>query len=251
MLKLLIIDDEIAILRGIAKIVKESKTPYTKIQSALDAKEALTMMDYFRPDLIITDIIMPGQNGLEFIKEVKDQRMCNRFLILSGYDEFEYAQQAIRMKVIDYLLKPIDKIEFINLLKRIAKETLEDKQSMGKQKARSDLTSYSFPIRSIIHYIRQNYHEDLYLDKFSDLTNLHPNYLSSLFKKEVGVTIIQYLQNFRIEKAKKLLIKYPSIPVHTIGNQVGYRNSQHFMKVFKKNVGYTPSDFREKQKTNL
>ena len=132
MLNLLVVDDEMVILHGIVKIIREGKTPFTRIESALDACEALSVMENFTPDLIITDIHMPEMNGLELIQEVKERGVCDRFIILTGHDEFEYARQAIRHQVIDYLLKPINKTELLDLLRNVAKTILEEEQDGAK-----------------------------------------------------------------------------------------------------------------------
>jgi len=243
MLNLLIVDDEMVILHGIVKIIREGKTPFTRIESALDACEALSVMEDFAPDLIITDIHMPEMNGLELIQEVKERGACGRFIILTGHDEFEYARQALRHQVIDYLLKPINKMELLDLLRTVAKTILEAEQD-GAKHARSD-SRYSFHVEKILRHIDQHYHRDLSLDQCSELTGLHPNYISQLFKKETGVSFVQYLHHYRIEKAKELLKKDGGLPVQVIGNQVGFENPQHFMKVFKKLVGCTPGAYRE------
>lgn len=245
MLKLLVVDDELVILQGILKILREGKTPFTRIESAIDAFEALSVLSDFSPDLIITDINMPEKNGLEFIKEVKERKICNRFIILTGYDQFSYAKQAIRFQVIDYLLKPIDKIELLTLLKRVAKEIIEETDRQVRRDQREPEREGSNHVEKIMNYIQKNYQQDLSLDQFSELTNLHPSYISYLFKNETGVSLIQYLQEYRMKKAKELIVNHRSLPVHTIANQVGYENPQHFMKVFKKVVGCTPGSFRE------
>jgi two-component system response regulator YesN len=245
MLKLLVVDDELVILQGIVKILREGKTPFTQIESAMDANEAMSILSHFSPDLIITDINMPEKNGLDFIEEVKEQKLCNRFIILTGYDEFAYAKQAIRIKVIDYMLKPIDKMEILSLLRNIAKEIIEEKDFGERQDPKHHDPEYSFHIEKILNYIQQNYQQDLSLEQFSGLTDLHPNYISYLFKKEIGMSLIHYLQGYRIEKAKELLMNHQNLPVQIIGNQVGYENPQHFMKVFKKIAGCTPGSYRE------
>ena len=247
MLNLLVVDDEMVILHGIVKIIREGKTPFTRIESALDACEALSVMEDFAPDLIITDIHMPEMNGLELIQEVKERGVCDRFIILTGHDEFEYARQAIRHQVIDYLLKPINKAELLDLLRNIAKTILETDPADpdDARQAEPDPTRYSFHVEKILRYIDQHYHRDLSLDHCSELTGLHPNYISQLFKKETGVSFVQYLHHFRIGKAKELLRKDGSLPVQVIGHQVGFENPQHFMKVFKKLVGCTPGAYRD------
>ncbi len=245
MLKLLVVDDELVILQGIVKILKEGNTPFTQIESAMDAIDALSKLSHFSPDLIITDITMPEMNGLAFIQEVKSRGLCDRFVILTGYDEFAYAKQAIRVQVIDYLLKPINKREILTLLRNVAKEIFEEKDFWEKQDQHQQESAYGDHVDKIIHFIQQHYHQDLSLEQFSELTALHPSYVSQLFKKETGVSLIQYLQDFRIAKAKELLMKKKSLPVQLIGHQVGFENPQHFMKVFKKVAGCTPGTFRD------
>src|SRR5690606_6552686 len=127
MLKLLVVDDEMVILQGLVKIIRTGNTPFMHIEYATDAVEAISMLSYFTPDLIITDINMPEKNGLQLIQEVKERQLCNRFIILTGYDEFAYARQAIQYQVIDYCLKPIDKQEILTLLRKVAKEIMEEK----------------------------------------------------------------------------------------------------------------------------
>lgn len=243
MLNLLVVDDELIILHGIVKMIREGKTPFTRIESAMDAFEALSVMSDFTPDLVITDIHMPEMSGLELIREVKERRLCDRFIILTGHDEFEYARQAIRCQVIDYLLKPINKLELLDLLRHTARTILEERRD-GEKRDAAD-SSYSFHVEKILRHIELHYHKDLSLDQCAELTGLHPNYISQLFKKETGVSFVQYLQHYRIEQAKELLKRDRSLPVQVIGSQVGFENPQHFMKVFKKLAGCTPGAYRD------
>lgn len=245
MLKLLVVDDEYVILQGILKILREAKTPFTHIESALDAVEAMSVLEAFQPDVIITDITMPEMNGLEFITKVKESRRCDRFIILTGYDQFAYAQQAVRLQVIDYLLKPIDKMELLQLLKRVANEILEEANRTDRQGEGKNRTGYCAHVERILHHIHHHYQQDLSLECLSELTDLHPGYISSLFKHEVGLPFIQYLQEYRMEKAKEMFKNHPTMSIPVVARQVGYENPQHFMKVFKKLVGCTPGTFRE------
>lgn len=245
MLKLLVVDDELVILQGILKILREGNTPFTHIESAQDAFEALSLLSEFKPNLIITDITMPEMNGLEFIAKAKEEQLCERFIILTGYDQFAYAKQALRLSVIDYLLKPIDKLELLALLKRVANEIMEELNHTERPDEGATQPAYSNHIEKVLKHIHCHYQQDLSLESLSELTDLHPSYISSLFKNEVGLSFIQYLQEYRMDKAKELLAHHPSMSVPIVANQVGYENPQHFMKVFKKVVGSTPGSFRE------
>ena len=243
MLKLLIVDDEMVILQGIVKFVKEGRTPFTHIESAMHATEALEVLEHFRPDLIITDINMPEMNGLDFIEEVKSRKLCNRFIILTGHDDFAYAKQAIRIQVIEYLLKPINKQELWELLKKVANEII-DNGGPSEGETADATASYSCHVSKMLDCIEREYQQDLSLEMMAELTDLNPNYISQLFKREIGTSFIQYLQEFRINKAKDMLTQHPALSVQVVGNQVGYENSQHFMKVFKKVTGVTPGSYR-------
>lgn len=124
-MRLLIVDDERWILLGLKHIIEQMETAFDRIDMAGHADEALAMMEELRYDLVITDIKMPGISGLEFIEEAKRRALCERFVVLSGYSDFEYAQCAIRNSVVDYLLKPIDKNELARMLKHVGDSQME------------------------------------------------------------------------------------------------------------------------------
>ncbi|SFM45978.1 Helix-turn-helix domain-containing protein [Paenibacillus sp. 1_12] len=237
MLKLMIVDDEPYILEGLAKIVREAGTPFTRIEEALDAVEATEKMKDFVPDVTITDLNMPEISGFELIEEAKRLGYCNRFIILTGYDKFDYARKAIRTGVIDYLLKPINRDEIIALLQSIALE-IETTHKIA------DHSEYGRHMDKILHFIEDHYDNSLSLEDLACHTGLHPNYISGLFRKETGLTFVNYLNSLRIDKARKLLETKPHVPVNTIGQQVGFDSPQHFTKVFKKYTGITPGYYR-------
>lgn len=109
MYSLLVVDDEKIIRTGIINEIKTSFSLIDDIWEAEDGDQALEIVAKERPDIIITDINMPKLNGLDFIKSAKDINEYSRIIIISGYDEFEYAQKALKLGVEEYILKPIDK----------------------------------------------------------------------------------------------------------------------------------------------
>ncbi len=256
MLNLMIVDDEPIILKGLLNIVEKGNTPFANVVTAQDGVEALEKMKDYTPDLLITDIQMPEMNGIELIKTVKDRGYCNRFVILSGYDETEYLRQAIRCKVIDYLFKPINKTELYNILTDTSIEVLNEVNKSANPSTVAVLDSaapapivnghhLSKNIKKIIDYIDTNYAVDLSLDHIAEQVYLHPNYISYLFKKETGFTFIHYLHLYRIKKAKELIMRDPDLSFHYISKQVGYENVRHFFNVFKKYSDVTPGEYRD------
>ncbi|CAN7432017.1 response regulator transcription factor [Paenibacillus sp. LjRoot56] len=126
-MKLMVVDDEPIILNGIIRMIEKAHTPFIEIIGANDGVDAMHKLATFQPDLILTDIHMPEMDGLTLIKEIQSLNLCNKFVILTGYGDFAYARQALRYQVIDYLLKPINKEELMNVLERIGR-TIQNEQ---------------------------------------------------------------------------------------------------------------------------
>lgn len=136
MYKVLIVDDEHMIKKSLHKMITESEHGFTVVGEAEDGQEALELALQKSPDLIITDISMPIMDGLEFIRECRTRQLSCEIVILSGYGEFDYARQAIRFEVNDYLLKPIRPEQLDNVLR-----TIRSKLDL-KQKILSDRSDW-------------------------------------------------------------------------------------------------------------
>jgi two-component system response regulator YesN len=251
MLKLMIVDDEPIIMDGIRRMIEQEKTLFTKIVTAYDGIEALEKMAYFQPDLIITDIQMPEMDGLELILQAQ-KRNVNRFIILSGYDIFEYARKAIQLQVVEYLLKPVNQQELADLLKRIAMDLMEERQLRIGDELEQDqqASSHNDNVKMLKDYIDTNYMKDISLSDVAEYLNLHPSYVGQIFKKETGDSIVHYINHLRIEKAKQLLLGMPDITLEKIAKCVGYENPRNFYKTFRKYVSQTPGQFREQVKVD-
>lgn len=233
-MRLLIVDDEPLILNGLVKVVRKVAPEGTEIREALNAYEGLKVMQQYLPDVTITDINMPEMSGFEMMEEAKAQELCNRFIVLTGYDEFEYVRTALRAGVVDYILKPIDQAEIGILLERIKQEL--------PAALDADYTSHA---NRILTYMQIHFRKDLSLDHLSEMMDLHPNYICSLFKKETGDTFVNYLNAMRIREAKNLLENEHDASVSAIGKMVGYDNKHYFTKVFKRYTGTTPGAYRK------
>lgn len=233
-MRLLIVDDEPIILGGLVKVIQDAAPLGTEVREAANAFEAIEVMKGYLPDVTVTDLHMPEKNGFELMEAAKESGLCDRFIILTGYEDFEYVRKALRGGVLDYLLKPLDKNEIAALLANIDQELPSD--------AGSDCARHT---KRILAYTETHYMNDLSLDHLADLMQLHPSYISSLFKKVTGDTFINYLNAFRIKEAQKLLRTHRHLPVNEIGQRVGYGNKHYFTKVFKRYTGTTPGAFRE------
>ncbi|SFR65677.1 response regulator [Anaeromicropila populeti] len=130
MYKVMIVEDEEFIMQGICLIVDWEKLGLEVVHKAQDGTEAIDLWEQEKVDIIITDICMPQMGGLELLKKIREQSEQVRFIILSGYDQFEYARQAITLDVEDYILKPIDEEKLMQVLE----DTVSKIQSLNKKK---------------------------------------------------------------------------------------------------------------------
>lgn len=117
--KVLIVDDEEEIRLGIIKKIKWEELGFIVIGDAENGQDAIEKAERLQPDVIMTDIKMPYMDGLELAKNLREFMPATKVIIFSGCDDFEYAKQAITFNVIDYVLKPINSIEIIELLKKL------------------------------------------------------------------------------------------------------------------------------------
>lgn len=140
MTKVFLVDDEIVIREGIRSSFPWDETEYTLVGEAPDGEVALTMIRDTNPDILITDIRMPFMDGLELCKAVRTQMPWIGIVILSGYDEFEYARQAIQLGVREYLLKPITAEELKQVLDRVSEKLKQEKLEQSRPKENGEST---------------------------------------------------------------------------------------------------------------
>lgn len=133
MLKALLLDDKKSIIEGMTELIEWEKYGFEIAAALRKSDEALEFLKNRHIDLVITDIRMPGMSGLELIEEIKKFKPQLKFIIISGYAEFEYVKQAIDRKVDGYLLKPVDEDELIKALVRVKNE-IEDERRYIKRK---------------------------------------------------------------------------------------------------------------------
>lgn len=209
------------------------------VGEAADGMEALTQIDTLHPDIVIMDINIPIMSGLKVIQMSRIKHPQTAFVIVSGYDDFSYCQQALRLQITDYILKPVNYEEFGTCIDNLKISLYEKKVSSQEESTEQE----ERVITGITRYLQEHLEEDLSLSVLSEQFHLNPQYISQLFKNEIGVGFLAYLTNIRMEKAKKLLLS-TSYSVAEIAGQVGYGDYRVFTKAFKKAEGITPSQYR-------
>lgn len=238
-LRVVIIDDESVIVEGLRKVVKWEKYNCEVAGTASDARSGAQLIRKVRPDILITDICMPGQNGLAMLAGLHSEFPELQVTVLTGYRDFAYAQEAIRLGVTRFLLKPSKMSEIDEALtamteKLNAAENQEQYRNTG-----------SFIVNRAISYIEKHYTEKLTLQEVADICYVSQWHLSKLLNKYAEQGFYDILNRVRIDAAKELL-KDPSLRIGDIGMMVGYTDNAHFARIFKKITGCSANEYRNR-----
>ena len=199
--------------------------------------EALAKLDSLQPDIAIMDINIPILNGLKVIQMSRLKHPDTAFVIVSGYDDFSYCREALHLKITDYILKPVNYEEFGTCIDNLKIALFRN------QPPKLDAQQEERAIHTITRYLQEHLNQEMSLAVLAEEFHLNPQYISQLFKNEIGVNFLTYLTNIRMENAKKLLLT-TSLSIAQVSEQSGYADYRVFTKVFKKSEGITPSQYR-------
>lgn len=252
-MKILIVEDEKNIALGIADILKNLCPIPCSIQYATDGQVACDNYMNSNINIILTDIRMQQMNGLDMIELFHKKNKDIQFIVISGYDDFSYAQRAIRYNVIDYLLKPIDTNTLLSAIQKAYDKLPEIYQKKMNRMLppipyfQFQLVNEEYPssLKKIIDYLQRNYMTDVSLQSFSEEYMMNPNYLSTIIKKYTGYNFSYLIDFIRLSKAAELLLYEVDLSISEISYLVGYNNERRLYQAFQKRLNCTPGKFRQ------
>ncbi|WP_096436446.1 response regulator transcription factor [Alteribacter populi] len=245
--KMLIVDDDWMITDSLKHMDEWLDLNIDVVGSAENGEEALFWLQKEKVDIILTDIRMPEMDGISLTKHIYNEQIKTNVIIMSGFEEFTYAQEALRYNARGYLLKPIDIIELLETVNKVLQEYLAQPNQPivdNIEEISQSQTQQERVITSTLNYINTNYMEPLTLKQLAQRVHLSDHYLGQLFKTVTGESFLKYLTNVRMEKAR-MFLENPVLKIYEISERVGYTDPKHFMKVFKKTNGCTPKDYRQ------
>ena len=244
MLKVLVVEDEEMIRKGIVLAVDWAALDCVVVGEAANGAEALEAVDRLNPSLIITDLKMPQMDGREMLRRLRERGNNVYVIILTAYDSFTYAQSALRLGAVDFLLKPFHDGDLEQavaaLRKRIGGEEKADSALPGLK--RGDKSKY---VLEAMDYIGAHYQDpNISISAIAQDLGISEGHLSHTFKKETDYTLLNYLTRYRVHKAMELL-RDCRVKVYEVAAQVGYRDITYFSATFKKVTGVTPSEYQD------
>ena len=252
MYRVLLVDDEQIERMALAKKIDRYYGDKVNISHAVNGREAVDMCCELIQDIIIMDISMPEMNGVmaaKYIRQIDDK--CS-IIFLTAYDDFEYARNAIKIRALDYLLKPCDINDLLAVMDMAIQKLDRECDFKGNTKEnkperkRENVKNFDeqTTIKYLREYVENNYTFDISMQEVAEDMGYSDAYFSKLFKQYFNQNFTAYLTEYRIKKAKELLTDTNN-SIKDISRMVGYEDSNYFAKIFKRIVGEIPSKFRE------
>lgn len=243
MYKVVLIDDESIITEGLQKVVDWAAHNCQVVALAQDAASGAQAIRQHRPDILFTDIKMPGEDGLTMLAGLKGEFPRMQIAVLTGYRDFEYAQRAIRLGVSRFLLKP-SKMEELNEALAYMTGVLDALVPTEEPEPPPEAENpNSFLVRQAQAYIGEHYNQRLSLLDVADHCYVSQWHLSKLLNKHLGQTFYDLLNLVRIQHAKELMSD-PALRISEVAERVGYADTAHFSRVFKKLEGISAGEWR-------
>ncbi|MBV7505518.1 helix-turn-helix domain-containing protein [Bacillus sp. sid0103] len=224
-MNILLVDDEPLELEQLEYLIVK-KFPNWNFFKAQDASKALQIVKQHDIFLAFLDIQIPGKSGLELAKELTRSYSMD-IIMVTAYQNFEYAQTSIRLGVVDYITKPIIEDELMAVLSKY--------ERLGR---------YSELIVNALKIIHQEFSEKLSLNYLASKIHINPAYFSRKFQEEVGIGFSEYLNEYRLKEAQKMLIEFPDLSISTISERCGFNSQHYFSQIFRKMTGQSPRDYR-------
>jgi two-component system response regulator YesN len=252
MYRVLLVDDEQIERMALAKKIDRYYGDKVNIYHAVNGREAVDMCSDHKNDIIIMDISMPEMNGVmaaKYIRQIDDK--CS-IIFLTAYDDFEYARNAIKIRALDYLLKPCDINDLLAVMEMAIQKLDRECDFKGNTKEnkperkRENVKNFDeqTTIKYLREYVENNYTFDISMQEVAEDMGYSDAYFSKLFKQYFNQNFTAYLTEYRIKKAKELLTDTNN-SIKDISRMVGYEDSNYFAKIFKRIVGEIPSKYRE------
>lgn len=239
---LLIVDDEWLDREGLRDQILRLFPGSFAIHTAKSGTEALRLLELQPISILMTDIRMPQMTGLVLAERALELSPGLRTIFVSGYDDFVYAQRAIQMQAVWYLLKPVADEELNLALERCLRYL---------HIVSHDTPQHTLPptregklCTHVIDYIRTHLDQPITLIQIAQELHYTPNYLGRIFQETCGVSFSIYLTKMRMQAAETLLREQPLLRIRDVARRVGYTNPEAFSRAFLHKYGVSPLVFR-------
>ena len=248
MYTLMIVDDEPTILEGICRMLDRKQRGFERIKTSRSCFEVISHAVDWKPDVCLVDVRIGNEFGYELINSLNGMGIHSNYIMMSGYDDFQYACEALRCGALDYLLKPLEKDQLQKRIEQVIVEKLHgtlrrDTKKEGDPVLDRPYEELSPLIRKIVMMVGMEYGQHISLKSIADRFRMNATYLGQIFIKETGMKFSEYLMAYRMYVAKGQIVNTDE-KISAIAADVGYSNMNYFYQHFHGFYGITPSEMR-------
>ena len=242
MYRVMLIDDEESARKLMRASISWESINMEVVGEAASGIEAINVIDDMKPDIAFVDISMPFMNGIEFTEVATKRYPDLIIIIMTAFDEFEYARKCVSLPVFEYMLKPIIRSEVQEVLKKVKKKLDERTDKEDNQDTEPSGEMEASSIDQIKKYIEANYTDSkLNLTSVAQTFGFSASYLSRKFKQETGKNFVEFLTECRMNAAMKLA--QTNMKMFNASNEVGIPDPNYFGRCFKKYTGMSYSEY--------
>ena len=239
----LIADDDYMLRESLSRRIMEANESFRVVSECAEGRSALRVLEKESIQVVFTDIRMPETDGLELAKCIHEKYPEILTVILTGYADFEYAREAIRQEVFDYLLKPVSDEKLSEVLWKLTVRLQKDYELPGEETL-TGKSAEEIAARTE-QYIREHFREEMDFGALAGEYGFSLAYLSKVFTKLRGESLVRYLTHIRIREAKRLL-EATDEPIARVGELSGYPDQFYFSRTFRKETGENPTKYRKR-----
>lgn len=254
-MRIVIADDELNTRNGLYYILDRHLQGQHELLMAEHGLEAYEIIMKEKADIVFTDVRMPGMNGIELLDSLRKNGVDLISILLTGYADFEYARQGLRLGVMDYLLKPVEREKLLltanqamNMRRQQQQNNLIEQWASikGKVEAPQHSSADQDVISKAIMFLHEHLSdEESSIKEVAKFVHLSPSYFSVLFKEKTGSTFSEYMMKLRHRKAKEMLLTTDA-DINLIADEIGYHSPSYFIRVFRELEGITPKQYRDR-----
>ena len=252
----IIVDDEPRAVDALKENIDWKNCGIRKVYTAKNMASAIQTIENAQIEIMICDIEMPNGDGTQLLEWLRENQVNVNCIFMTCHQEYSIMRKAIQLKCYDYVLKPIDYEEFTQLLMEMVRkmeqwemmDSTEKPANWGElmdsgivQKNQESTRNIEMEVK---RYVREHMADNIVISDIAKELHFNPNYLMRVFKNKTDMSILEYIVKARMEAAKKIL-KGTRLPVREVAYMVGYTDCVYFTKVFHKETGITPTQFRK------